>query len=102
MYPVSAASEAVEIATHVFGDISRSRVLVIGAGEMASIAAKRLVDRGVKNLIITNRTYGTAYDLAHDLGGTARPFEYLADELTWSDIVITSTGSPHPIITKAW
>jgi glutamyl-tRNA reductase len=100
MYPVSVASEAVELATHIFGDISSSRVLVVGAGDMAGIAAKRLRERGVRTLTIMNRTHTTACDLADQLGGTARTFEYLADELVTSDIVISSTGSTRPIITR--
>jgi len=97
-YPVSVASEAVELAGHIFGDISTSSVLVVGAGDMASIAAKRLQSRGVKRLCIVNRTHRVACDLASELGGIPKPFESLAEELASSDIVITSTGSPRPII----
>jgi glutamyl-tRNA reductase len=100
MYSVSIASEAVELASHIFGEIGSSRVLVIGAGEMASIAAKRLKERGIKALTIMNRTHTAACDLAQELGGTARPFEELPDQLTLSDIVISSTGSARPIITR--
>lgn len=99
-YSISVASEAVELASHIFGDIQDSRVLVIGAGDMASIAAKRLKDRGVKTLFIMNRTHESACNLALELGGTARPFETLAAELALSDIVISSTGSEQPIITR--
>jgi glutamyl-tRNA reductase len=99
-YPVSVASEAVELADHIFGDISESTVLLVGAGDMAGIAARRLKDRGVKQLRIVNRTHSAACDLAGELGGIALPFERLTDELSASDIVIASTGSTHPIITK--
>ncbi len=100
-YPVSVASEAVELACHIFGDIGRSPVLVIGAGDMASIAARRLKDRGAKALCIVNRAHSAACDLAGELGGRPRPFEALKEELARCSIVITSTGSPAPIITKA-
>ena len=99
-YPVSVASEAVELAEHIFGDINESTALIIGAGDMAGIAAKRLKDRGVKHLRIINRTLSAACDLASELGGSALPFERLSDELASSDIVITSTGSMRPIITR--
>jgi glutamyl-tRNA reductase len=99
-YPVSVASEAVELAGHIFGDISDSTVLIVGAGDMAGIAAKRLKDRGVKQLRIINRTHTAACELAHDLGGVAIPFGQLSVELAASDIVITSTGSMRPIITR--
>jgi glutamyl-tRNA reductase len=99
-YPVSVASEAVELACHIFGDIKGSSVLVVGAGEMAGIAARRLKDRGAKDLSIINRTLSTACELAEELGGIPKPFEGLKEELTRCNIVISSTGSPTPIITK--
>lgn len=99
-YPVSVASEAVELAEHIFEDLTESSVLVIGAGDMAGIAARRLKDRGVRQLHIINRTLSAACDLAGEMGGIAMPFESLPDELAASDIVITSTGSIHPIITR--
>ena len=99
-YPVSVASEAVELACHIFGDIHQSTVLVVGAGDMAGIAASRLKERGAHDLVIVNRTHAAACTLAEELGGTPRPFESLKDELVRCDIVIASTGSPVPIITK--
>lgn len=99
-YSVSVASQAVELAEHIFGDIGGSTVLVVGAGDMADIAARRLRDRGARHLRIVNRTHAAACRLADDLGGIACPFENLADELVTSDIVISSTGSVRPIITR--
>lgn len=99
-YSISVASQAVELAEHVFGDICGTTVLVVGAGDMAGIAARRLKDRGARHLRIVNRTHLAACRLAEDLGGLARPFEDLAGELAVSDIVITSTGSAVPIITR--
>jgi len=99
-YPVSVASEAVELACHIFDDIKKSRVLVIGAGDMAGIAVRRLKDKGVNGLVLVNRTYATACTLAGELGGMPKPFEALKDELVHADIVIASTGSREPIIPK--
>lgn len=99
-YSISVASEAVELASRIFGDITKSSALIIGAGEMATIAAKRLKNRGVKNMTIINRTMSSACNLAEELGGTPKPFENLKEELVHCDIVITSTGSPIPIITR--
>jgi glutamyl-tRNA reductase len=99
-YPVSVASEAVELAEHVFGDVTESTVVVVGAGDMAAIAVRRLMDRGVRSLHIVNRTAQAACRLADELGGLARPFEELQQELAEGDIVITSTGSARPIITR--
>jgi glutamyl-tRNA reductase len=99
-YPVSVASEAVELACHIFGDIKKSRVLIIGAGDMAAIAGKRLREKGVNSVTVLNRTYENACTLASELEGTPKPFDALREELDASDIIITSTGSPFPIITR--
>jgi len=100
-YPVSVASEAVELACHIFGDITGCSVLVIGAGEMAGIAAQRLKERGAKDLSIINRTLSAACKLSEELGGVPKPFESLREELIRCNIVISSTGSPVPIITRS-
>ncbi|HOX00388.1 MAG TPA: glutamyl-tRNA reductase, partial [Deltaproteobacteria bacterium] len=100
-YPVSVASEAVELACRIFGDIARSKVLVVGAGDMANIVAARLKDRGAGSLVIVNRTHSAACTLAGELGGVPRPFEALREELVSCDIVVASTGSPVPIIAKS-
>lgn len=97
-YPVSVASEAVELAGHIFDDLKKSRVLVIGAGDMAGIAARRLKDKGARSIAIVNRTYDTACALACELGGVPHPFEALKEQLVQADIVISSTGAPQPII----
>jgi glutamyl-tRNA reductase len=99
-YSVSVASEAVELASHIFGDITHSAACIIGAGDMASIAAKRLKSRGVKTMSIINRTHSAACDLAEELGGVPKPFENLQEELAICDIVISSTGSATPLITR--
>ncbi len=99
-YPVSVASEAVELACHIFDDIKKSKALIIGAGDMASIAGKRLIDKGINSITVLNRTYENACLLASELDGTPKPFDSLKEELAASDIVITSTGSPIPIITR--
>ncbi len=99
-YPVSVASEAVELACHIFDDIKKSRALIIGAGDMASIAGKRLREKGVNSISVLNRTYENACLLASELDGIPKPFDSLKEELATSDIIITSTGSPLPVITR--
>lgn len=98
-YPVSVASEAVELASRIFDDLKQSHVLVIGAGEMATIATRRLKDKGAC-ITIVNRTYDTACALASELGGTPHPFTALKEQLALADIVISSTGAREPIIGK--
>lgn len=100
-YPISVASEAVELASHIFGSIEKSQVLLIGAGDMAGLAANRLKERGVREICILNRTYQNACTLASELEGRPAAFDCLEDELGSCDIVIASAGADEPIITSA-
>ncbi len=91
---VSVSHAAVELARQVFDDISTRSVLIVGAGEMAELAAKNLVDNGVGEILVVNRTRERALDLAARFGGTGLGWEQLPEALGRADIVITSTGSP--------
>jgi glutamyl-tRNA reductase len=96
---VSVSSVAVAQAeAFLGGDLAARRVLVIGAGENAELAAKALSDRGVKTVFIANRRYDRALGLAQRFGGVAVSFEGLPDELELADIVVSSTGAPHQIL----
>jgi glutamyl-tRNA reductase len=96
---VSVSSVAVSLAGEFLGgDLGSRRVLVIGAGENAELAARALRDRGVKTVFIANRRYDRALGLAQRFGGEAVSFEELPDELERADIVVSSTGAPHQIL----
>ncbi|MCC6750758.1 MAG: glutamyl-tRNA reductase [Deltaproteobacteria bacterium] len=97
-HPASVSSVAVDLADRVFEDLARVAVLVIGAGEMAELAVKHLKSRGASKLRVCNRSLERAKTLAMELGGEAVPFDGLAEALVWSDVVVSSTGSPQPII----
>jgi glutamyl-tRNA reductase len=73
-------------------------VLVVGAGKMADLAARKLADEGATKLWVTNRTAARAEALAAKVGGEAKPFGELEALLGGADIVISSTGAPQPII----
>ncbi|ABK46129.1 glutamyl-tRNA reductase [Magnetococcus marinus MC-1] len=90
---VSVASAAVDLAKRIFGDLSGHSCLLIGAGEMCELAARHLVTHGVKEVLVTNRTFSRAVDLAQQFDGHAFPIEALAENLHRADIVISSTGS---------
>ncbi|MBI3184795.1 MAG: glutamyl-tRNA reductase [Myxococcales bacterium] len=98
--PVSMASAAVELAKKLFGGLEGRSVLVVGAGEMAELAARHLSASGATDLVVANRTYSRAEELAAAVGGKARPFEELFSLLVPADVVICSTASPTPIFTK--
>jgi glutamyl-tRNA reductase len=84
----------------VFGDLSRSRVLVIGAGEMAELSVQHLLTAGVSQIDVINRTYERGVELAFQLGARAHRFEDLTGRLLLADIVISSTGSSEPVLTR--
>ena len=95
---LSLSSVAVGLARHVLGRLESRRVLVIGAGENGELTARALAERGVQSVIVANRRAERAVALAERFGGTAIRFEELPDELGRSDIVVTSTSSPHQIL----
>ena len=70
--------------------------MLIGAGEMAELAATHLIQAGISNVKVANRTYQRAKELAAEFKGEAVPFEHLFEHLADVDIIISSTGSHYP------
>jgi glutamyl-tRNA reductase len=95
---VSVSFAAVELARKIFGTLERKSVMVIGAGEMCELAATHLVENGVTEVLVTNRTLTRAEALADRFGGKAVPFEDFARFLPEVDIVVSSTGAPHFVL----
>ena len=95
---VSISYAAVELAKKIFDDMRETHAMLIGAGEMAELAATHLVNAGVASIRVANRTHERAVQLAGQYGGEAVPFEDLAKHLAQVDIVISSTGAHEPII----
>jgi len=89
---------AVELARKIFGDLSSCHLLLIGAGEMAELAAQALIESGAERLSILNRTLERAEQLAEKFEARALGWDRLEGALTWADIVISSTAAPHPIV----
>ncbi len=98
---VSVASAAAELAGKIFEDLSARSVLLIGVGEMGTLTARHMVERGVKKLTIANRTFSKAEELARELGGIAVPLDRVETALAAVDITISSTGSTLPIVSRA-
>lgn len=98
---ISVSSVAVAFAEKIFGELRRKTVLVVGAGEMAELTLKHLVSRGASDVIVTNRTYEKAVQLAQEHEGEAVPMERLGEALSGADIVICSTGAAEHLIVKA-
>ncbi len=98
-FAVSISFAAVELAKKIFETLEGKKAMLIGAGEMAELAAKHLITNGVSQIIVANRTYERACMLANDFNGVPCSFEEFPDKLKDVDIVISSTGAPNFIIT---
>lgn len=97
---VSISFAAVELAKKIFTDLSKRVFMLLGAGEMAELAAKHLISTGVNEVLVSNRTYDRACDLAKEFNGRPVKFDEFIQEMVRSDIVICSTGAPAYILTK--
>ncbi len=95
---VSVSYAAVELAKKIFSNLHEKTVLLVGAGEMAKLAAKHLIANGVGHVRITTRTPQHAVDLAEKFGGTAVPFDQFKDDMASADIVLVSTGAAHYLV----
>lgn len=95
---VSVSYAAVELAKKIFSNLHEKTVLLVGAGEMAKLAAKHLIAQGVGHVRITTRTPQHAVDLAAKFGGTAVPFDQFKDDMGSADIVLVSTGAAHYLV----
>jgi glutamyl-tRNA reductase len=99
---VSVSYAAVELARRIFGDLSASRVLLIGAGETIQLAGRHLREAGVPSIFVANRTVERAEELATELGGHALGLDAVPDTLGEVDVVVASTGAPGTVVEKAW
>jgi len=97
---VSISYAAIELAKKIFGDLSDKNVLLLGAGEMAELAARHLASAGVRHIFVSNRTFEKAVQLADEFGGSAIRFNKLFEFLPEADIIIVSTGAKEPILKK--
>lgn len=96
----SVGAVAVELAGKIFGDLTGRRVMILGAGETSERTARSLVSRGVRTVIVSNRTFDRAARLAEEIGGLAIHFDHWHRAFSDVDILICSTAAPHPILTR--
>ena len=97
---VSISYAAIELAKKIFGSIENKRVLLIGAGEMAELAAEHLVGNGAKDVVVANRTLERGLNLAKRFNGRAVGLDELFEQLEQVDIIVSSTGAPGVILHK--
>ena len=98
---VSISYAAVELAKKIFGSLKGKRAMLAGAGEMAELAAQHLLNQGIAEVVVANRTFERAVNLARCFNGKPLAFEELVPELAHVDILISSTGAPGLILYKA-
>jgi glutamyl-tRNA reductase len=101
---VSIASVAVDLARKIFGSLEGRTVFLVGAGKMSELAARHLVEQGAGAILVSNRTAERARRLAEEISGSVVPevidFGQLYEAASRADIVISSTGAPHPIFRR--
>ena len=98
--PVSVAFAAVSLARQIFGQLEKQTALLIGAGETIELTARHLHERGIGKIVIANRTVSRAHDLAAQFDGYGIELDEIPAHLAEADIVISSTGSTEPVITR--
>ena len=98
---VSVSSAAIELAKKIFGDLRGRAVMLIGAGKMSELSAKHLLAEGVGSVIVANRNITRAVELAERFSGRAVHYDAARAEMIRTDIIISSTGAPHQILSKA-
>jgi glutamyl-tRNA reductase len=96
---VSISYTAVELGKKIFGTLKGATVMLVGAGEMAELAAQHLAGAGASRILVTNRTFETAERLAATFSGEAIEFADFPARLAEADVVICSTAASEFVIT---
>ncbi len=97
---VSVAFASVNLAKHIFANLEKANVLLVGAGETIELVAKHLYENNVGKITVANRTLAKAEVMAEKIGASVITLAQIPEQMSKSDIVISSTGSTLPIIGK--
>lgn len=97
----SVGSVAVELSERIFKDLSQRTVMIIGAGKMGEACVKHLAKKGARSVLVSNRSYERALNLANEFGGRAVRFDECLNGMVQADIVVSSTGSPQTVLHRA-
>jgi len=98
--PVSVAYAAATLAEQIFEDIATCNALFIGAGETIELVSRHLINAGLKNFVVANRTLDRALELTAKIGGQATSLSEIGTHLVDTDILISSTASQLPLLGK--
>ncbi len=99
---MSISSVAVDFARHLFSRLDDKTVVCVGAGKMAELTVQHFLELRPRSLLVTNRSFRKAEQLATRLGGHPVAFDSLDDHLVEADVVISSTGAQWPVVTAEW
>ena len=95
---VSVGSASVELAEERIGNLFGKVITILGAGDIASVISKNLIGKNVGTVIVSNRTYSRAIELADELGGQAVSMARLTEAVAESDLILVATGAPHYVL----
>lgn len=98
---ISVANVAVDLAQKIFGELNKTRILLVGAGDIGEKTAKAFQSRGAASLTVSSRTFERAVELAQTYGAAAVPFENVAHRLSEYDVVVCSTAAPTAVVTES-
>ena len=99
--PTSVAGLALTLAGRIFESLSGRRALLVGAGETAELTARLLLDEGVSEIVVTNRSFERAQALAAASGGRAVPWDQRAVAAAEVDLILSATNATEPVLTAA-
>lgn len=97
---VSISSVAVELAGKIFGRLSGQKVLVLGTGEMSTLTLQNLHSAGADALCVVSRNRERGEEMASRMNTRWVSIDSWRDQLKLADIVIASTASPEPIVSR--
>jgi glutamyl-tRNA reductase len=97
---LSLSAIAIERAQEVMGSLAGCAVLLIGAGKMSTLAARKLQSLGVRQITVANRTLVRSQKLADEIGGVALPLAQVPATLANYAVVFTATSAPHQILSR--
>lgn len=97
---VGIGNAGVDLARMIFGGLEGKRALLCGVGEMGRQVSRAMVNAGLEELIVANRTYERSVECAEEYGGTPIQWDRVQEYLGRVDVVITATGAPRPILLR--
>jgi len=100
--PRSIGEAALDLARQIFGSLEGKGVLILGGGKMGRALVDALARSRQSKIMVAARNFEKGKTMAHELGAVAYPLEQIELPLLEANIVITATGSPTPLLTKAF